>query len=173
MAVNISPKQFAEADVLGLIKQAVNDSGIDPSRLDVEITESTLMNDPERVIAHLEELKTTGIRLSIDDFGTGYSSLNYLKRFPVDTLKIDRSFVIDIADNDKDEAIAVTIITLAHAMGMTVLAEGVEYHRQGDLLQKLGCDVIQGFLYSKPMPFDVICGYLTDGVQLPVLVVAE
>jgi diguanylate cyclase (GGDEF)-like protein/PAS domain S-box-containing protein len=173
VAVNISPKQFAEADVLGLIKQAVSDSGIDPSRLDVEITESTLMNDPERVIAHLEELKTTGIRLSIDDFGTGYSSLNYLKRFPVDTLKIDRSFVIDIADNDKDEAIAVTIITLAHAMGMTVLAEGVEYHRQGDLLQKLGCDVIQGFLYSKPMPFDVICGYLTGGVQLPVLVVAE
>jgi len=86
----------------------------------------------------------------------------------VDTLKIDRSFVIDIADNDKDEAIAVTIITLAHAMGMTVLAEGVEYDRQSSLLQKLGCDVIQGFLYSKPQPFDVICGYLTEGVSLPV-----
>jgi len=168
VAVNISPKQFAEADVLGLIREALADTGADPSRLDVEITESTLMNDPERVIAHLEQLKTTGIRLSIDDFGTGYSSLNYLKRFPVDTLKIDRSFVIDIADNDKDEAIAVTIITLAHAMGMTVLAEGVEYDRQSSLLQKLGCDVIQGFLYSKPQPFDVICGYLTEGVSLPV-----
>ncbi|HVI50349.1 MAG TPA: EAL domain-containing protein [Candidatus Sulfotelmatobacter sp.] len=168
VAVNISPKQFAETDVEALIRQAVAVSGIDPSRLDVEITESTLMNDPERVISHLEQLKTTGIQLSIDDFGTGYSSLNYLKRFPVDTLKIDRSFVIDIAKNSKDEAIAVTIITLAHSMGMTALAEGVEYEAQSSLLSRLGCDVIQGYLYSKPQPFDVIRGYLTDGVKLPV-----
>jgi len=168
VAVNISPKQFADADVLELLRQAIKDTGIDPSRLDVEITESTLMNDPERVISHLEKMKTTGIRLSIDDFGTGYSSLNYLKRFPVDTLKIDRSFVIDIADNHKDEAIAVTIITLAHSMGMTALAEGVEHDRQSDLLHSLGCDVIQGYLYSKPQPFQTIADYLTQGVKLPV-----
>ncbi|OIR02423.1 cyclic di-GMP phosphodiesterase Gmr [mine drainage metagenome] len=168
VAVNISPRQFADADVLGQISKAIADTGIDPFRLDVEITESVLMNDPERILAYLDQMKDLGIRLSIDDFGTGYSSLNYLKRFPVDTLKIDRSFVIDIADSPKDEAIAVTIITLAHAMGMTVLAEGVEHDRQGDLLSRLGCDVIQGFLYSRPKPFEVVAGYLTSGARLPV-----
>jgi len=169
VAVNISPHQFAETDVLSLLRRTVENTRADPTRLDVEITEGSLMNDPDRVAAYLDSMKELGLRLSIDDFGTGYSSLSYLKRFPMDTLKIDRSFVIDIADNHKDEAIAVTIITLAHSMGMTVLAEGVEYDRQGDLLTRLGCDVIQGYLYSKPKPFDIIADYLKSGVKLPVV----
>ncbi|PKU24772.1 EAL domain-containing protein [Telmatospirillum siberiense] len=151
IGVNISARQFTDSDVLSQIQQAIEETGIDPQHLDVEITESTLMNNPEHVISYLERMKGLGIRLSIDDFGTGYSSLNYLKRFPVDTLKIDRSFVIDIADNPKDEAIAVTIITLAHSMGMTVLAEGVEHARQAEILANHRCDIIQGFLYGKPM----------------------
>jgi len=173
VAVNISPRQFSDSDVLGLIHHVIAETGVDPGRLDVEITEGTLMNDPEHVIAYLEQLKGQGIRLSIDDFGTGYSSLNYLKRFPVDTLKIDRSFVVDIADNAKDEAIALTIITLAHSMGMTVLAEGVEFAAQGDLLGRLGCDVIQGFLYSRPLPFEQIVAILRGGIRLPILASTE
>ncbi len=168
VALNISPRQFSDADVLATLNRIIQETGINPQNLDVEITESTLMNDPERVIAYLERMKTLGIRLSIDDFGTGYSSLNYLKRFPVDTLKIDRSFVIDIANNSKDEAIAVTIVTLAHSMGMTVLAEGVEYAEQGDLLAQHGCDIIQGFLYSRPLPFETVLDYLQRDVTLPV-----
>lgn len=156
IGVNISARQFIDSDVLTLIQDAIEETGIQPARLDVEITESTLMNDPEHVIEYLERMKGLGIRLSIDDFGTGYSSLNYLKRFPVDTLKIDRSFVIDIANNPKDEAIAVTIITLAHSMGMTVLAEGVEYERQAEILANHGCDVLQGYLYSKPEAIEII-----------------
>jgi diguanylate cyclase (GGDEF)-like protein/PAS domain S-box-containing protein len=154
VGVNISARQFTDVDIVELVERVVAETGINAANLDIEITESTLMNDPENVISYLERLKGLGLRLSIDDFGTGYSSLNYLKRFPVDTLKIDRAFVLEIADNPKDEAIAVTIITLAHSMGMTALAEGVEHARQVDILKHYGCDVIQGFLYSKPLTLE-------------------
>jgi EAL domain-containing protein (putative c-di-GMP-specific phosphodiesterase class I) len=118
----------------------------------VEITESTLINDPERVIEHLQQMKSLGIHISLDDFGTGFSSLSYLKRFPADTLKIDRSFVIELAENPKDEAIAMTVIALAHSMGMTALAEGVEEIGQYEILHQFGCDVVQGYLFSPPFP---------------------
>jgi diguanylate cyclase (GGDEF)-like protein/PAS domain S-box-containing protein len=166
IAINISGRQFIDTDVLSLIQDAIEETGINPAHLDIEITESTLMQDPEHVIDYLERLKGLGIRLSIDDFGTGYSSLNYLKRFPVDTLKIDRSFIIDIAENPKDEAIAVTIITLAHFMGITVLAEGVEHHRQAEILARHKCDIIQGFLYSKPISLDKVLPLLKQGITL-------
>jgi diguanylate cyclase (GGDEF)-like protein/PAS domain S-box-containing protein len=166
VGVNISARQFADSDVFSLIEDAIAHTGIDPRHLDVEITESTLMNDPEHVIAYLDRMKGLGISLSIDDFGTGYSSLNYLKRFPVDTLKIDRSFIIDIAHNPKDEAIAVTIVTLAHHMGMTVLAEGVEHPEQARILARHGCDRIQGFLYCEPIPLADILRLLTAGGRL-------
>ncbi len=169
IGVNISARQFTDTDVLKLIQQTIEETGINPRNLDVEITESTLMNNPEHVIDYLERMKGLGIRLSIDDFGTGYSSLNYLKRFPVDTLKIDRSFIIDIADNAKDEAIAVTIITLAHSMGMTGLAEGVEHGRQAEILAHHGCDIIQGFLYSKPIPLHEAAARLTSGDRVAAL----
>lgn len=168
VGVNISARQFTDSDILSQIQKAIEETGIDPQHLDVEITESTLMHNPEHVISYLERMKGLGIRLSIDDFGTGYSSLNYLKRFPVDTLKIDRSFVIDIADNPKDEAIAVTIITLAHSMGMTVLAEGVEYARQAEILANHRCDIIQGFLYGKPMPLQNAIALLQSDTRIPV-----
>jgi EAL domain-containing protein (putative c-di-GMP-specific phosphodiesterase class I) len=167
MAINISAKQFSDSDVVGAIQEAIRASGIEASHLDVEITESTLMHDPANVVGFLDRLKSLGIRLSIDDFGTGFSSLNYLKRFPIDTLKIDQSFITDIAHNTKDEAIAVTIITLAHAMGMTALAEGVESPAQEHILERHGCDVIQGFLYSKPVPLAEIKAMLTSGATLP------
>lgn len=167
IGVNISARQFTDSDVFGLIRSAIEETGINPQHLDVEITESTLMNNPEHVISYLEHMKGLGIRLSIDDFGTGYSSLNYLKRFPVDTLKIDRSFIIDIAENPKDEAIAVTIITLAHRMGMTVLAEGVEYTAQAEILANHRCDIIQGFLYGRPMPFQDATTLLEGEATLP------
>ncbi len=169
VGVNISARQFTDVDVLDLILRVMEETGVRASHLDVEITESTLMNDPENVIGYLERMKAHGLRLSIDDFGTGYSSLNYLKRFPVDTLKIDRSFVLDIADNPKDEAIAVTIITLAHSMGMTALAEGVEFARQVEILKHYECDIIQGFLYSKPLPFEKAIETLKAGktIALP------
>ncbi len=166
IGVNISAKQFSDSDIFHLIQEAIEETGINPKHLDVEITESTLMNNPEHVIDYLDRMKGLGISLSIDDFGTGYSSLNYLKRFPVDTLKIDRSFIIDIAENPKDEAIAVTIITLAHSMGMTVLAEGVELPRQAEILAHHGCDVIQGFLYSKPIPLADATARLVGGGRL-------
>ncbi len=160
VGVNISAKQFGDVDVLSLIQEVITETGIDPRHLDVEITESTLMNDPEHVIGYLDRMAALGIKLSIDDFGTGYSSLNYLKRFPVNTLKIDQSFVLDIADNPKDEAIAVTIITLAHSMGMRALAEGVEFPRQMEILKDYGCDIIQGYYYSKPLPLEAVTGRL-------------
>ncbi|MTJ81402.1 MAG: EAL domain-containing protein [Telmatospirillum sp.] len=166
IGVNISARQFSDSDVLGLIEEAIGRTGIDPVHLDVEITESTLMNDPEHVIGYLERMKALGVSLSIDDFGTGYSSFNYLKSFPVDTLKIDRSFITDIADNPKDEAIAVTIVTLAHRLGMTVLAEGVEHSRQAEILARHGCDAIQGYLYSRPVPLAEAVAALNRGGHL-------
>lgn len=170
VAVNISPRQFSAVDILDLVRRTTSATGANPANLDVEITESTLMRDPEKVAKLLRRLKDLGIRLSIDDFGTGYSSLGYLKHFPLDTLKIDRSFISDIADGSRNEAIAVTIITLAHSMGMTALAEGVEHARQNELLKSLGCDLVQGFYYSRPVPFPAILERLQQG---PAVFLAE
>jgi diguanylate cyclase (GGDEF)-like protein/PAS domain S-box-containing protein len=164
VAVNISPHQFNDTDILSVIRDVIEETGITPTKLDVEITESTLMQDPEHIVAMLERMKSLGVRLSIDDFGTGFSSLNYLKRFPVDTLKMDRSFVMDIAGNPKDEAIAITIITLAHSMGMTVLAEGVEDAIQTEILRRHGCDLIQGFYYSRPVDLAVAIDQIAKGL---------
>jgi diguanylate cyclase (GGDEF)-like protein/PAS domain S-box-containing protein len=166
VGVNISARQFSDSDVPNLILTVIEETGINPRNLDVEITESTLMHNPEHVIDYLDRMKALGITLSIDDFGTGYSSLNYLKRFPVDTLKIDRSFVTDIATSSKDKAIAVTIITLAHSMGMSALAEGVEHPHQAEILAFHGCDVIQGFLYSKPLPLNEVTSRLMGSAHL-------
>jgi len=160
VGVNVSPQQFVDRDIAGTIRAALVDTGIKPHLLDVEITESTLINDPEGAIEHLQQIKALGIHISLDDFGTGFSSLSYLKRFPADTLKVDRSFVIELAENPKDGAIALTIITLAHSMGMTALAEGVEEVAQYDVLRQFGCDVVQGYLFSRPLPFDEVIGHL-------------
>ena len=166
VAVNISPRQFVGDDIVGTIETVLMESRITPSNLDLEITESTLMSDPERVIVQLERLKALGIHISLDDFGTGFSSLNYLKRFPADTLKVDRSFITDIVHDGKDEAIAMSIITLAHSMGMTVMAEGIEDRRQYERLLHLNCDMVQGYLLSPPLSFDEVVRHLQAGISL-------
>jgi len=165
VGINVSPHQF-ERDIVGAMRQALTDSGVTPHLIDVEITESTLINDPERVIDDLTQLKALGIHISLDDFGTGFSSLSYLKRFPADTLKVDRSFVIELAENPKDEAIANAIIALAHSMGMTALAEGVEEVAQYEVLRQADCDVVQGYLFSNAMSFDDVIVHLQRGTLL-------
>jgi diguanylate cyclase (GGDEF)-like protein len=152
MAVNVSAIQFRQSGFVDTISAVLAAHRIDSTRLEVEITESVIMDDATSVIAVLHELEARGIKLSIDDFGTGYSSLAYVKNFPVHTLKIDRSFVDDLADNSKDQAIAATIITLAHSLGMRVIAEGIETEQQLEQLRILGADDIQGYLISRPLP---------------------
>jgi diguanylate cyclase (GGDEF)-like protein len=151
MAVNVSAIQFRQPGFAESIKSLVAQSEIESSRLEVEITESVIVDHTHGAINTLGELKELGVKLSIDDFGTGYSSLAYLKTFPVQTLKIDRSFVIDIATSTTDQAIAATIITLAHSLRMRVIAEGVETPQQLDQLRRLGADNVQGYLLSRPL----------------------
>lgn len=154
VAINVSKLQFRAGNLCAMLRQALFDAGLPPQRLVIELTESMLMDDVPAAIALMNELKAMGLSLSIDDFGTGYSSLSYLKRFKLDELKIDRSFVIDLPDKPVDVAIARTIIELGHSLGMKVLAEGVESAAQRDCMRGLGCDSYQGFLYSKPVPHD-------------------
>lgn len=148
VAVNLSPCQFAEESLLDDIKSALADSGLDPSDLELEITESMVMNDPEQAVNTLRRLKDLGMRIAIDDFGTGYSSLAYLKRFPVDCLKVDRSFVEDIPRDVDSMAIAQAIIAMAHSLRLKVVAEGVESEEQVSFLRGERCDEIQGHYFS-------------------------
>jgi EAL domain-containing protein (putative c-di-GMP-specific phosphodiesterase class I) len=128
------------------------DTGLDPASLKVELTETILMNDLAETIVALNKLREAGVSLEMDDFGTGYSSLSYLKRLPLDTLKIDRSFVMDLENNRDDAAICAAIIAMAHTLGLKVIAEGVETEAQLDYLREQGCDEMQGFLISKALP---------------------
>jgi diguanylate cyclase (GGDEF)-like protein len=152
MAVNVSAVQFREPGFIDSVLTVLAKHRIDPLRFEIELTESAVMHDTATAIRTLTTLHALGIKLSIDDFGTGYSSLAYIKNFPLHTLKIDRSFVIDIAENATDQAIAVTIITLAHSLGMRVVAEGIETEQQFDRVRALGADDMQGYLISRPLP---------------------
>jgi diguanylate cyclase (GGDEF)-like protein/PAS domain S-box-containing protein len=154
VAVNVSSRQFVEGDLEGDIRAAVARHGIDPGLLELELTESALMSNFEHTIEVLDSLKALGIRIAIDDFGTGYSSLAYLKRFPIDKLKIDIAFVRDITTNPDDAAIALAIISMAHSLHMQVIAEGVESRAQMALLRRHFCDEIQGFHFSRALPPD-------------------
>jgi diguanylate cyclase (GGDEF)-like protein/PAS domain S-box-containing protein len=151
MAVNLSARQFAQKDLAASILAALQRSGLDPALLELEITESLMMADVEQAVATLADLKRLGVHVSVDDFGTGYSSLYYLKRFPIDVLKIDRSFVRDIEDDADDAAIVAAIISLAHSLGLAVVAEGVEEPSQMIYLAHCGCDMVQGHMISVPM----------------------
>ena len=152
IAVNISSQQFYQSDLQQTIMKALFEAGALPSLLQLELTESILMRDVEETIATLEYLKSTGITLAIDDFGTGYSSLSYLRRFPIDALKIDRSFVMDLEASNDGATICAAIIAMARQLGLTVIAEGVETPEQVEFLSSHDCDEIQGFLFSKPIP---------------------
>jgi diguanylate cyclase (GGDEF)-like protein/PAS domain S-box-containing protein len=152
MAVNLSPRQFNDAGLLSDIAAALRDSGMAPRLLELEITEGMVMQDPERTVTTLNAIKKMGVRLAIDDFGTGYSSLAQLKRFPIDTLKVDRSFVRDISTNPEDQAITAAIIAMGRTLSLTVVAEGVETKEQKSFLQARECDQMQGYYFSKPVP---------------------
>ncbi|OOZ39358.1 hypothetical protein BOW53_11930 [Solemya pervernicosa gill symbiont] len=154
MSVNLSPQQFRQADILQRILSIVESEEVEPRYLEVEITEGAIMDDVDAAIETMQQLNDAGIALSIDDFGTGYSSLSYLKRFPINTLKIDRSFVNDITSDPDDAAIVTAIIAMAHSMGLNVIAEGVETDEQLAFLRALKCDEIQGYLFSPPLPVE-------------------
>ncbi len=160
VAVNLSAIQFQQEDLAGSIEKILSDSGIDPERLELELTESVVMQDARKADNILSRLSRVGIKLAIDDFGTGYSSLSYLKRFAVDRLKIDQSFVRDMTHNYDDAEIAQAIINLGHTLGLEIVSEGVETKEQLDLLKKQGCDIIQGYYISKPMPADNLPDFL-------------
>jgi EAL domain-containing protein (putative c-di-GMP-specific phosphodiesterase class I) len=151
VSVNLSPRQFLQPGLVDDIASILNMTGVDPSQIYLEITESLAMTDVEWVISVLLELKRLGVHVAIDDFGTGYSSLGYLKRFPVDIVKIDRSFVDGMGESPVDAAIVAAVIGLAQAVGMTTVAEGVETKEQFDRLAALGCDKVQGYYLAKPM----------------------
>jgi diguanylate cyclase (GGDEF)-like protein/PAS domain S-box-containing protein len=152
VAVNLSARQFTHATLLQDVARALNESGLDPTALELEITESMVMHNPEYAVELLTKLKGMGIHLSIDDFGTGYSSLNYLKRFPLDSVKIDRSFIKDLPGDSDDAAITQAIIAMAHSLRLKVIAEGVETEQQLSFLRAHGCDEMQGYYFSKPLP---------------------
>lgn len=152
VSLNVSAIQFCRKGFVKTVEQALHDSGLSPELLELELTESMFMDNTEFAIEIMHELKQIGIKLSIDDFGTGYSSLSYLKKFPIDFLKIDRSFIKDALENNEDLAIIQSICALAHSLELKLTAEGVEHEQQVDVLRELGCDELQGFLFSKPLP---------------------
>ena len=162
IAVNVSARQFQQKDFLERVAQIVAETAISPSSLELEITETSIMQNADQVVTLLSELKHMGVRIAIDDFGIGYSSLGYLKRLPIDRLKIDRTFVSDATSDPDDAAIVMAIITLAHNLRLKVMAEGVETEEQLRFLQLLKCDEGQGYLFGKPMPADL---FLTAAID--------
>lgn len=167
IAVNISPRQFHHPSFLRRVTKVLNESRIDPAFLELEITEGIVMRDVERTIELLKDLRARGLALSIDDFGTGYSSLAYLKRFSLDKLKIDQSFVRHLRPETEDAAIVQAVINLGHHLGLSVIAEGVETEAQRELLHRWGCDQIQGYLYARPLPSDKATQFMFDHIIVP------
>jgi len=161
LAINISGQQFMKNELLETVTGILKESGVDPGLLELELTEGVLMAHTEKTIKTLQALKGMGVRLAIDDFGTGFSSLSYLKRFPLDVLKIDRTFIKDITSDPDDAAITVATIEMAHTLKLQVIAEGVETQPQLDFLTRNGCDLYQGYLFSRPVPPEEITRLFT------------
>ena len=166
MAVNLSPLQFQDRNLIESISTALARSGMPANALELEITESAMMKSPDQAIDMFDKINKLGIRISIDDFGTGYSSLSHLKKFPVDMLKIDQSFVRDLTVDNDDAAIVSAVISMAKSLGLRVIAEGVETIEQLRFLEKLDCDLIQGYYFSKPLPADEFRKLLESGRKL-------
>ncbi len=160
VSVNLSPRQFQRENLIGSITQILQETGLDQQRLELEITESLLVDNVDEVVATLHSLHDMGIQIAVDDFGTGYSALSYLKRFPIDILKVDRAFVQDMTDNPDDAEIVKAIIAMAHSLRMGVVAEGVETQAQLQLLRELACEEVQGFLFSPALPLDELKAWI-------------
>jgi EAL domain-containing protein (putative c-di-GMP-specific phosphodiesterase class I) len=164
VAVNVSGIQFQQS-FIRTVRKLLADNGVPPAMLELEITESSIMRDPANTINILNDLKALGVSVSIDDFGTGYSSLSCLRKFPIDSLKIDRSFVGEIATNRDNDTIIKTIIVMAHSMNLKVIAEGVETEEQLNFLRKHDCDSVQGYYFSKPLSAYNMESLLADGCR--------
>jgi len=165
MAVNLSARQLRQPDLVQRVAAVLATHELEGCELELEITESVAMDDPEATIRILSDLRAMGVRLAIDDFGTGYSSLAYLKLLPIDCLKLDRSFVEDIETDPNDAAICRATIALAHSLGLKVVAEGVETQAQYLFLKELGCDTIQGYYVCMPLPAAEVGNYLRETVR--------
>jgi len=166
VSVNVSPRQFEEKRLVDRVAQALRESGLAPGALELEVTESLIMRDLAQSVGKMRELEAMGISLSIDDFGTGYSSLSALKSFPISSLKIDKSFVSELADNPDDQAIAMAVISLGHKLNLRVIAEGVETEQQCSFLRDNDCDEMQGYLFSRPVAAPQIQAMLTEQARL-------
>ena len=162
ISVNLSPRQFADPNLLNDVRAALEKSGMPPQLLELEITESMVMQNVERTVRVLDAIKSLGVMLAIDDFGTGYSSMSLVKKFPIDVLKIDRSFVREITNDSEDKAIADAIIALGRALNLTIVAEGVETVEQEAFLRAHNCDEVQGYLISGPVPADEFAAFLAN-----------
>jgi diguanylate cyclase (GGDEF)-like protein/PAS domain S-box-containing protein len=172
VAINLSARQFNDPELASCILGALKETGLDPRLLELEITESVMVDQHERALETLREVKAMGVRVSIDDFGTGYSSLARLKKLPIDALKIDRSFVGDIAVDPDDAAITSAIIAMAHSLRLRVVAEGVETHEQARFLRDRGCDEMQGFLFGRPVPPHEIAAFARQPARTPLALVS-
>lgn len=166
VGVNLSARQFERSDLLGLVESVLASTGLAPERLDLEITEGALMGDVESARYTLTALRAMGVKVSVDDFGTGYSSLAYLKAFPLSKLKIDQSFVRNLENDASNAAIAKAVISLSHSLGLTVVAEGVETLQQKEYLSACGCNIAQGYFYSRPLEAHAIGEFLADTSRL-------
>jgi EAL domain-containing protein (putative c-di-GMP-specific phosphodiesterase class I) len=154
VSVNVSVHQLVEGDAVDLVSDLLSETGLNPSRLALEITETVLMSETDGPVDVLRELQALGVRILLDDFGTGYSSLGYLRRLPLDGVKLDRSFISDLAESPADRQIVAAVAQMARALEMTVIAEGVETEGQLTCLRELGCHFAQGFFFARPMPAD-------------------
>ena len=162
MCINVSPRQFGQASFVDKVKNVITETGVSPENVQLEITEGMELVDIETAIDKMHKLKSAGVGLSIDDFGTGYSSLAYLKRLPVDILKIDKSFILDIDKDENDAVIVDTIIAMAKHMKIDIVAEGVETKQALEFLQSRGCKKYQGYIFARPMPFNKLLDRFSD-----------
>ena len=167
VSVNLSVHQLRQGKLVSLVRQVLEETGLDPQYLELELTESQLLDSVEHIIATFQQLRDLGVKLAIDDFGTGYSSLSYLKRIPVDYVKIDQTFIRGLGQGREDAAITRAIIAMAHGLALKVVAEGVEDQQQLDFLRAERCDEVQGYLISRPMQADGLAELLRKNADYP------
>ncbi len=162
MAVNLSPLQFRDSELVEWIRTGAEACEIDVKKIELEITEGVLLNEYAYIVNALTELTALGLKISLDDFDTGYSSMSYLRKYPFGSLKIDQELIRNMTEDNDDKTLVKTTIDFAHNLGMEVVAEGVELEEHAAKLIEMGCDTVQGYLFSKPLPFDQLVSYLKN-----------